>query len=120
MELENRESIIEWAHATVKANGEKFTPLSKKSQWAIARYIVEINDATTSKMQCSDADDAHNSKLLTRAEYLQSKGFEVQKAFDLFLQWAKDMKSPTSVMDFGTGHRSEAAAFAYWLMGQWQ
>lgn len=41
----NKDEIIKWAEETVAMKGTKFTPLSKDSQYAIAKLIVEQRDA---------------------------------------------------------------------------
>ena len=43
--IETRTDVLEWAHSVVKANGEKFTALSKGDQFAIAKFIVDSDEA---------------------------------------------------------------------------
>lgn len=52
---------------------------------------------------------------MTRAETLRAEGKDAQGAFDEFLGWCASHPKEREVMDFATGSRSSAAAFAYWL-----
>ena len=52
---------------------------------------------------------------MTRADAYHRVGFDVQQAYDKFLDWCKDHPKSKEVMDFSTGHKSVDAAFAYWL-----
>ena len=52
---------------------------------------------------------------MTRAYAYHRAGFDVQQAYDKFLEWCKDHPKSKEVMDFSTGHKSVDAAFAYWL-----
>ena len=52
---------------------------------------------------------------MTRAYAYHRAGFDVQQAYDKFLEWCKEHPKCKEVMDFSTGHKSVDAAFAYWL-----
>lgn len=52
---------------------------------------------------------------MTRAYAYHREGFDVQQAYDKFLEWCKSHPKSKEVMDFSTGHKSVDAAFAYWL-----
>ena len=52
---------------------------------------------------------------MSRAYAYHRAGFDVQQAYDKFLEWCKDHPKSREVMDFSTGHKSVDAAFAYWL-----
>ena len=52
---------------------------------------------------------------MTRAYAYHRAGFDVQQAYDKFLEWCKSHPKSKEVMDFSTGHKSVDAAFAYWL-----
>ena len=52
---------------------------------------------------------------VTRGYAYHRSGCTAQEAYDKFLTWGKDHPKDTSVMDFATGNKSSAAAFAYWL-----
>ena len=52
---------------------------------------------------------------MTRAYAYHRAGFDVQQAYDKFLEWCKVHPKSKEVMDFSTGHKSVDAAFAYWL-----
>ena len=52
---------------------------------------------------------------MTRAYAYHRAGFDVQQAYDKFLEWCKGHPKAKEVMDFSTGHKSVDAAFAYWL-----
>ena len=52
---------------------------------------------------------------MTRAYAFHRAGFDVQQAYDRFLEWCNDHPKSKEVMDFSTGHKSVDAAFAYWL-----
>lgn len=52
---------------------------------------------------------------MTRGYAYHRAGFDAQKTFDEFLRWCKDHPHENSVMDFATGEKSTAAAFAYWI-----
>ena len=52
---------------------------------------------------------------MTRAYAYHRAGFDVQQAYDKFLEWCKGHPKSKEVMDFSTGHKSVDAAFAYWL-----
>ncbi len=54
---------------------------------------------------------------MTRAYAYHRAGFDVQQAYDKFLEWCKEHPKCKEVMDFSTGHKSVDAAFAYWLGG---
>lgn len=43
--IESNADVLEWAHSVVKANGEKFTALSKGDQFVIAKFIVDSDEA---------------------------------------------------------------------------
>ena len=57
---------------------------------------------------------------LTRAEAYHSANMDAQEAYDAFLKWSAthSKDGQAFVMDFEHGKRSEAAAFAYWLLGR--
>lgn len=40
--IQTDEEIIEWARMVVAANGEKYTPITKGDQFAIAKYILTL------------------------------------------------------------------------------
>lgn len=52
---------------------------------------------------------------MTRAYAYHRAGFDVQQAYDKFLEWCNSHPKSKEVMDFSTGHKSVDAAFAYWL-----
>lgn len=57
---------------------------------------------------------------LTRAEAYHRANMDAQEAYDDFLKWSAthSKDGQAFVMDFEHGKRSEAAAFAYWLLGK--
>lgn len=59
---------------------------------------------------------------VTRAEAYHSANMDAQEAYDAFLKWSAthSKDGQAFVMDFEHGKRSEAAAFAYWLLGRIQ
>ena len=52
---------------------------------------------------------------VTRGYAYHRSGCTAQEAYDKFLTWGKEHPKDISVMDFATGNKSSAAAFAYWL-----
>lgn len=52
---------------------------------------------------------------MTRREEFAQEGKTAQEAYDEFKKWEKAHPHESIVMDFSTGKKHEAAAFAYWL-----
>jgi len=133
--IETEADVRAWAMMMVSANGDKFTPLSKGEQFAIAKYIVETSQ--TGEARLDDVDIAHaalpkaeddipppprnpvpcelSTATMTRAYAYHRAGFDVQQVFDKFLEWGKKHPKQMEVMDFSNGQKSVAAAFAFWL-----
>ena len=128
------EDVREWAETMVKANGEKFTPLTKGEQFLIAKYIMSSGEKSSPKVLEGETPptdtaqernenpedtgmvgDGIETLKMTRGAAFHLAGHSPQKAYDEFLSWCRENKTDTSVMDFSTGARSTSAAFAYWL-----
>ena len=74
------------------------------------------DERMTDENTVSAEDEPKTAKAtMTRGYALHRAGFTTQQAYDKFLEWAKDHKGESSVMDFSTGQKSVSAAFAYWL-----
>jgi hypothetical protein len=125
----------------VEANGEKFTPLTKGDQYAIAKYILGVGEGTskptpvTEETQQDDTTlppqdkpseppraavrDALNNPIrtvtMTRGYAYHRANFTAQEAYDKYLEEVKKGSADKQVMDFSTGRQSHDAAFAYWL-----
>ena len=52
--INSTQDVIAWAKEIVAANGDKYTPLSKDDQYAIAKYIMET--ATTVEDKAPEAE----------------------------------------------------------------
>lgn len=109
--IDKGHDVLEWARMIVDAKGEKFTALSKTEQLVIARFIVES--------QSTPAPENEQVGEPQGDSYIQiGCDCDAQQAFDKFLSWCKDHPKEKEVMDFSTGEKSVAAAFAFWLCGQ--
>lgn len=174
-ELKGRDDVLAWARETLEAGGVKFTPLSKSSQYEIAKVIEEYNssridairkytpqpiqnpnpvqkpygvdDDEATKEPTPDAESTpcvekgedsipdlpcHGTtnggtcgchkdgveKPKTRAEHYHSLKELPQKVYDDFAKHCETHPQERTVMDFQTGEKSGAAAFAYWLLGR--
>jgi len=137
--IETEADVRAWAMMMVSANGDKFTPLSKGEQFAIAKYIVGTSSMDGQrKLDAADEMSAVAESLpkaeddipppprnpvpcelstatMTRAYAYHRAGFDVQQVFDKFLEWGKEHPKQMEVMDFSNGQKSVAAAFAFWL-----
>ena len=126
--IETEADVRAWAMMMVSANGDKFTPLSKGEQFAIAKYIVETSQ--TGEVKPDNVPKAEDdipppprnpvpcelsTSTMTRAYAYHRAGFDVQQVFDKFLEWGKEHPKQMEVMDFSNGQKSVAAAFAFWL-----
>ncbi len=168
-ELKCRDDVFAWAKETLEAKGVKFTPLSKSSQYEIAKVVEEFNsvrvdsismptpelvqkpygvddegeanneptpdaestprevtendsipDLSYSETHCSGGCGCHkdgDEKPKTRAEHYHSLKELPQKVYDDFAKHCETHPQERTVMDFQTGEKSGAAAFAYWLLG---
>ena len=75
--IESNADVLEWAHSIVTANGEKFTALSKGDQFAIAKFIVDSDEAEPMAEEEQPKDESpkgnlENSRLL---RYCANMGF---------------------------------------------
>lgn len=168
-ELKGRDDVLAWAKETLAAGGVKFTPLSKSSQYEIAKVIEEFNsaridnisiptpelvqkpyvvdddeapkeptpdaeptpcgekcedsipDIPCAETRCSSGCGCHKDEVekpKTRAEHYHSLKELPQKVYDDFAKHCETHPQERTVMDFQTGEKSGAAAFAYWLLGR--
>ena len=140
--IQTEADIRRWAETIVKANGEKFTPLTKGEQFLIAKYIMDSADSASTKdsemgepiqdpipdpkteQEAKPADQQKDPQekpkhppmmKMTRGVAFHFSGFTAQQAFDKFLEETKGKSDMAKVMDFSTGRQSADAAFAYWL-----
>lgn len=134
--IQNDSDVRQWAEMIVKANGEKFTPLTKGEQFLIAKYILKSEENVSTEVSDTSPDktteqtkehDAHTQEQkkndlkhppimkMTRGVAFHFSGFTAQQAFDKFLEETKGKNDMSRVMDFSTGRQSVDAAFAYWL-----
>lgn len=60
-------------------------------------------------------DDGRGDRPIPRREAIAERGLDAQAAFDEFLKDRANDPKRYSVMDFSTGKKSVAAAFAFWL-----
>ena len=129
--IQTEADIRRWAEKMVKANGEKFTPLTKGEQFLIAKYIMDLGEpiqdtipAPKTEQEANPADQQKDPQekqkhppmmKMTRGVAFHFSGFTAQQAFDKFLEETKGKSDMAKVMDFSTGRQSADAAFAYWL-----
>ena len=135
--IQNDSDVRQWAEMIVKANGEKFTPLTKGEQYLIAKYIMSSAESTSPTIpdngvpkpspapnpeQEATTQEQNQNELkhppmmkMTRGVAFHFSGFTAQQAFDKFLEETKGKNDMSKVMDFSTGRQSVDAAFAYWL-----
>lgn len=114
--IDTDSDVKEWAKMMVDANGEKFTPLSKGDQFAIARFIVNGLDGNPSIPDSPPASEEEGTgEKVSRGLYFHSCGYDAQSVYDKFLEWSNQHPTEKEVMDFSNGQKSGSAAFAYWL-----
>lgn len=143
--IETDADVLDWAKWIVDAKGEKFTPLSKGEQYAIARYVVgsagcgshDEGDEPSDSGWTDEADNPIPPNLsecasvtedrseeqkermrATRVELFHRDGLDAQQAFDRYLSWLQDHPREKTVMDFSTGRLIDGAGFAYWLCSE--
>ena len=135
--IQNDSDVRLWAETIVKANGEKFTPLTKGEQYLIAKYIMGSAESTsptgsdkgvpdpspvpTPEQESPTPEQKQEEQRhppmmqMTRGVAFHFSGVTAQQAFDKFLEETKGKSDMAKVMDFSTGRQSTDAAFAYWL-----
>ena len=134
--IQTTEDVRTWAKTIVDANGEKFTPLTKGDQYAIAKFIMDLGcnasrneyvESPKSKPNDTNPEDLNRGAVrstiedpvrtvtMTRAYAYHRAGFKAQEVYDKFLKDVADGNATGKVMDFSTGRQSTDGAFAFWL-----